>query len=110
MSVEYDCIHETQIQGNTNDIERLKERSIFKEKRIDEMNKKLDKINEKLDEVILKSVKDDNTLKDVINEQNNRITALETDRKTTRRFITIGLSIAGIVEPIIILLITYLLK
>ena len=109
MAPKYECIHEDQIQHNSQDIERLKERSQFKEKQMDEMNTKLDKINEKLDDVILKSVKDDNNLKDSISEQDNRITALEADRATTRRFITIGLTIAGIIEPIAILIITQIL-
>lgn len=52
MAVEYDCIHEEQIQSQSRKIERLEARADFKEQRIDELNNKMDKLNDKFDEVI----------------------------------------------------------
>ena len=51
MAVEYDCIHEELIQNQTRDIERLKTRADYKDKRIDELYTKIEKMNEKLDEM-----------------------------------------------------------
>ena len=54
MAVEYDCIHEDQIQAQSRKIERLEARSDFKEKKIDDLNKKMDKLNDKFDKVLEK--------------------------------------------------------
>lgn len=79
MAVEYDCIHEELIQNQTRDIERLKTRADYKDKRIDELYTKIEKMNEKLDEMnnninklILKSNDNDNELE-------LRLKAIETE-------------------------------
>lgn len=65
----HECIHEEQIQGQSREIERLSERSRFKEQRIDEVNDKIDRLTEKVDklsdnvnEVIIQSKTDDKEL------------------------------------------------
>ena len=79
MAVEYDCVHEELIQNQTRDIERLKTRADYKDKRIDELYTKIEKMNEKLDEMnrninklILKSNDNDNELE-------LRLKAIETE-------------------------------
>lgn len=52
MAIEYDCIHEQQIQSQSRKIERLEARADFKEQRIEELNIKMDRLNEKFDTVI----------------------------------------------------------
>lgn len=52
MAVEYDCIHEEQIQSQSRKIEALEVKIDFKEQRINELNNKMDKLNDKFDEVI----------------------------------------------------------
>lgn len=47
----HECIHEEQIQGQSREIERLSERSKFKEQRIDELNDKIDKLTDKVDNI-----------------------------------------------------------
>ena len=48
MAVEYDCVHEELIQNQTRDIERLKTRADYKDKRIDELYIKIEKMENKL--------------------------------------------------------------
>lgn len=79
MAVEYDCIHEDLIQTQTKDIERLKTRADYKDKRIDElyvkmekMEEKIDKMNENINKLILKSNENDSDLE-------LRLKAIETE-------------------------------
>jgi uncharacterized coiled-coil protein SlyX len=79
MVVEYDCIHEDLIQTQTKDIERLKTRADYKDKRIDElyvkmekMEEKIDKMNENINKLILKSNENDSGLE-------LRLKAIETE-------------------------------
>ena len=67
--VNHECLHEEQIQGQSREIERLSERSRFKEQRIDEVNDKIDKLTAKFDKlsddvnkVIIQSKTDDKEL------------------------------------------------
>lgn len=85
MAVEYDCIHEEQIQHQSRKIERLEARADFKEQRIDEINNKMDKLNDKFDTVIkgfnalkLESASDDKEL-------DLRLTAIETELKVQKQ-------------------------
>ncbi len=78
MSVKYDCVHESLIQSHTTDIQSLKNRADFKDKRIDElcdkmdkMEKKIDTINDNVNKIMLKSVQGDS-------EIDKRVTSLET--------------------------------
>ena len=78
MAVEYDCIHESLIQSHSTDIESLKTRADYKDKRIDElydkmekMGNKIDTINENVNTIMMKSVQGDS-------EIDKRVTSLET--------------------------------
>jgi peptidoglycan hydrolase CwlO-like protein len=78
MAIEYDCIHETLIQSHSTDIESLKTRADYKDKRIDElydkmekMENKIDTINENVNTIMMKSVQGDS-------EIDKRVTSLET--------------------------------
>ena len=79
MAIEYDCIHEELLQTQTKDLERLKTRADYKDKRIDElyvkmekMEEKLDTMNENINKLIVKSNKGDTDLE-------LRLKAIETE-------------------------------
>ena len=79
MTIEYDCIHEDLLQSQTKDLERLKTRADYKDKRIDElylkmekMEEKIDKMNENIQQLILKSNQGDTDLE-------LRLKAIETE-------------------------------
>ena len=79
MAVEYDCVHEELLQSQTKDLERLKTRADYKDKRIDElyvkmekMEEKIDKMNENIQKLILKSTEGDTDLE-------LRLKAIETE-------------------------------
>ena len=79
MTIEYDCIHEDMLQSQTRDLERLKTRADYKDKRIDElylkmekMEEKIDKMNENIQKLILKSNQGDTDLE-------LRLKAIETE-------------------------------
>ena len=79
MTIEYDCIHEDLLQSQTKDLERLKTRADYKDKRIDElylkmekMEEKIDKMNENIQKLILKSNQGDTDLE-------LRLKAIETE-------------------------------
>lgn len=79
MAVEYDCIHEELLQSQTKDLERLKTRADYKDKRIDElyikmekMEEKLDRMNDNIQKLILKSTEGDTDLE-------LRLKAIETE-------------------------------
>jgi uncharacterized coiled-coil protein SlyX len=79
MAIEYDCIHEDLLQSQTKDLERLKTRADYKDKRIDElyikmekMEEKIDKMNENIQKLIVKSNKGDTDLE-------LRLKAIETE-------------------------------
>ena len=88
MTIEYDCIHEELLQSQTKDLERLKTRADYKDKRIDElylkmekMEEKIDKMNENIQKLIVKSNKGDTDLE-------LRLKAIETElalQKQTNR-------------------------
>lgn len=78
MTVKYDCIHEDLIQSHSTDIQSLKTRADYKDKRIDElydkmekMGNKIDTINENVNTIMMKSVQGDS-------EIDKRVTSLET--------------------------------
>ena len=81
MAVEYDCVHEKLIQSHSTDIQSLKTRADYKDKRIDElydkmekMGNKIDTINENVNTIMMKSVQGDS-------EIDKRVTSLETTVK-----------------------------
>ena len=84
MAIEYDCIHEKLIQSHSTDIQSLKTRADYKDKRIDElydkmekMENKIDTINENVNTIMMKSVQGDS-------EIDKRVTSLETTVKVLK--------------------------
>lgn len=88
MAVDYDCIHESLIQGHSTDIQSLKTRADYKDKRIDDlyekiekMEEKIDKMNDNINQLILKSTQGDTKLE-------LRLTAIETEQATLKKQIS----------------------
>ena len=89
MAIEYDCIHEELLQSQTKDLERLKTRADYKDKRINElydkiekMEDKIDTINENVTKIMMKSVQGDSDI-------DKRVTSLETTVKVLKWVTTI---------------------
>ena len=85
MAVEYDCIHETLIQNHSTDIQSLKTRADYKDKRIDDlydkmekMEKKIDKLNDNVNKLVLQSTTNDSQLE-------LRLKAIETELALTKQ-------------------------
>ena len=49
MAVNYDCVYDDLIQSRSTDIESLKTRADYKDKRLDDLDTKIEKMSEKLD-------------------------------------------------------------
>jgi len=116
MTSNHDCIHEEQFIGQSRAIERLDAELHYKKERLDElkkdnerMEKKLDEIKKCVNEIILASKRDDDRLKDFINNQNNRITALETTNKTLKWIVGLSVSVLGVCIAALGLLISHLI-
>ena len=112
----YTCIHEDQIIGQSRKIERLDAELVYKKEKLDElkkdnerMDKKLDEIKNCVNKIILASKGDDDRLKDIINEQNNRLTALETTNRTLKWVIGVSVSALGVCIAGIALVLTHLI-
>ena len=110
------CIHEDQFIGQSRAIERISSELNYKKERLDElkednkrMEKKLDEIKKCVNEIILASKRDDDRLKDIINNQNNRITALETTNKTLKWIIGLSVGVLGVCITALGLLISHLI-
>ena len=98
MAVKYDCIHEDLIQSHSTDIQSLKTRADYKDKRLDDLDVKIEKMSDKLDEMnkninklILKSNDNDKDLE-------IRLKAIETElalqKETTKnRLVIIGIAL-----------------
>ena len=97
MSEKHDCVHEELIQNQSRKLAKLEEKASYKEKMISdlskdvrEVKKSIEALNNTITDFILKSVDDDNALRELVNKQDNRITALETTNKTLKTVIGIG--------------------
>lgn len=115
MSEHIDCFHEEQIQGQSRKIAELETRSNYKEKMIDELNENMKDIKETIESLdktinnfILKSISDDGKLREVINKQDNRITALEATNRTLKWVIGIGFTALTSIVAFLSFLITHL--
>lgn len=115
MSEHIDCFHEEQIQGQSRKIAELETRANYKEKMIDELNESMKDIKETIESLdktinnfILKSVNDDGKLREIINKQDNRITALETTNRTLKWVIGIGFTALASVVTLLSFLIIHL--
>lgn len=96
MSVKYDCVHESLIQAHSTDIESLKTRADYKEDMIKELKADMKELKqdmkdlkEDINDFLLKSVNDDSDLKETLNNQDNRITSLETTVRVLRWITTL---------------------
>ena len=102
------CFHEEQIQGMSRKIAELETRADYKEKSIMEIKEdikevmaKMDTLDTTINNFILKSVNDDGELREIINKQDNRITALETTNRTLKWIL--GISLTGLGTAVTIL-------
>lgn len=109
----HECIHEDMLLGQSRAIERLDAELEYKKERLDDLKHDNEKMQDTLEDIktdvnkiLLKSKQDDNYLKDIINKQDNRITALETRNKTLAWVISIGFtaltSITGVLAFLIV--------
>lgn len=98
-SIHDSCIHEEQIQGQSRKIAELETRAEYKEKiimgvkeDIKELKESVDSLDKTITDFVLKSINDDSALRELVNQQDNRITALETTNKNLKWVIGIGFS------------------
>ena len=106
---EHECHFEEQILGQSRVIAELEAKSNYKEKIIEELylNMKelktsITQLDETINKYMIESVKDDNELqkvlgelKDIINKQDNRITALETaESERWKMYLGLGTAVA----------------
>ena len=89
MTSNYECIHEEQIQGISRKTAELEARADYKDKRIDELKEDIlelkqsvNNLEKTINNYILKSITDDNALKDYLNKLENRVTSLESRQDT----------------------------
>ena len=109
------CIHEEQIQGQSRKIAELDTRADYKEKSIMEIKddikgikQSMESLEKTINDFILKSINDDATLRELVNVQDNRITALETTNKTLKWVIGVGFTALTTVIAILSFLIVHL--
>ena len=109
----HECVHEEQIRGISRKTSELEANAKYHEKHLDELTvsikelqHSIDNISESINEVILKSVNDDNTLKERVTVVNNRKVMLETSKNEQCKLFT-GL---GVLIPIVSFVVTYLFK
>lgn len=110
-----ECFHEEQIQGQGRKIAELETRADYKEKMINELNdsmkeikKSMDSLEKTITDFILKSINDDSTLRELVNAQDNRITALETTNKTLKWVIGIGFTALASITTFLAFLMVHL--
>ena len=103
--VDHSCLHEEQLAGQSRKIAELESASKYKDKNIDELKATMKELDHKFDELnttinnyIISSKEDDGALKDYINKLENRVTSLESSRKTTYQLIGVVSVVLVIVE------------
>ena len=99
------CLHEDEIQTHSRKVEALEVRADYKDQRLDEFNesmkelqKSVDGLNKTINDYIVKSINDDNNLKEYISSLENRVTALEAEKKNTRYMIGVVAIILAAIE------------
>ena len=109
-----ECAHEELIQTQSRKIAELETRADYKEKMINELSQNMKEIKQSMDSLdksitdfILKSINDDSTLRELVNDQDNRITALETTNRTLKWVIGIGFSVFALIISILGLIIAF---
>lgn len=110
-----DCIYDEQIQNHSRKIAELETRADYKEQMIrdlaesmKDMKKSMDSLEKTITEFILKSINDDSSIRELVNSQDNRITALEATNKTLKWVIGIGLTVLSILITILGFLVAHL--
>lgn len=110
-----DCIYDEQIQNHSRKIAELETRADYKEQMIrdlaesmKDMKKSMDSLEKTITEFILKSINDDSSIRELVNSQDNRITALEATNKTLKWVIGIGLTVLSILIAILGFLVAHL--
>lgn len=110
-----DCTYEDQIQGQGIKIAELETRANYKEQiimdlknDIKELKDSMDSLDKTITDFILKSINDDGALRELVNQQDNRITALETTNKTLKWVIAIGFTAMGTLITALSFLISHL--
>ena len=110
-----ECLHEQQIQGLSRKTAELETRADYKDKRIDELNESMKEIKKSMDSLektitdfILKSINDDSTIRELVNKQDNRITALETTNRTLKWIIGLGFTALSSIVALLAFLVAHL--
>lgn len=109
------CVHEEQIQDQSRKIAELETRADYKEKiimdlknDIKDLKKSMDSLDNTITDFILKSINDDGTLRELVNRQDNRITALEATNRTLKWVVGIGFTALGALVTLLAFLMTHL--
>ena len=103
MKMTHECIHEEQIQGQSRKIESLETKSEYKEDAIKELKEDMKELKDSMksldktiNDYIIKSIQDDNTLKDYVTSVENRVTSLEASQNTMYKLLVAVPSIIAI--------------
>lgn len=93
----YECIHEELLQNHNLKINDLENELNYKKEKLEDLKRdnekissQLSDIDEKVNKIVIASITDDDKLKDLLKEQDKRITALETTNSTLKWVIGIG--------------------
>lgn len=115
MSEHINCLHEEQIQDQGRKIAELETRANYKERiivdikdDIKDLKESMDSLAKTITDFILKSINDDSALRELVNQQDNRITSLEATNKTLKWAMGIGFTALGTLTAVLGLLITFL--
>ena len=107
-SEKYTCIREKQLSNHEAEIAALKERSYYKEEKLNELNRNMEKMDNKLDEIVssveelkLQSAKDDFNI-------DNRVKALESKIETLKWVTGSAIAILSVIIALLSLIMTSL--
>lgn len=115
MTEPHECLYDEQIQGQSRKIAELETKADYKEKiimdlksDIKDLKDSMDSLDKTITDFILKSINDDSVLRELVNKQDNRITALETTNKTIKWVVGIGFTAIGTLMVVLGFLISHL--
>ena len=115
MTEPHECLYDEQIQGQSRKIAELETKADYKEKiimdlksDIKDLKDSMDSLDKTITDFILKSINDDSALRELVNKQDNRITALETTNKTLKWVVGIGFTAMGTLMVVLGFLISHL--
>ena len=111
----YECIHEELLQNHTLEINNITKELDYKKEKLDDLKKDNEKIQatlkniqDNVNSIVLASKKDDDKLKDLVNKQDQRITALETTNTTLKWVIGLGFTALTCLVGVLAFLISHL--